>query len=123
MKALFDTNILIDYLNGIEAARDELALYDKPSISSITWMKVLAGAFSEEEEIKLRAFLSRFTVLSVNMDVSEKAVELRRQYRMHLPDTIIWATAMCDSALLVSRNTRDFPSGHPGVRLPYHLSP
>lgn len=24
MKALFDTNILIDYLNGIEAAKDEI---------------------------------------------------------------------------------------------------
>jgi hypothetical protein len=25
MKALFDTNILIDYLNGIGAAKDEIA--------------------------------------------------------------------------------------------------
>jgi len=27
MKALFDTNILIDYLNGIEAAREEIERY------------------------------------------------------------------------------------------------
>ncbi len=121
MKALFDTNIIIDYLNGIKAAKDELALYEKPSISSITWMEVLVGASNEDEEIKLRAFLSRFTVLPVNMDVSEKAVELRRQYRMRLPDAIIWATAMCASSLLVSRNTRDFPADHPGVRVPYCL--
>ena len=121
MKALFDTNILIDYLNGIEAARDELALYDKPMISSSSWLEVLVGAASEEEEIKLRAFLSRFTVLPVNIEVSEKAVELRRQYRMRLPDAIIWASAVCESSLLVSRNTKDFPADHPGVRIPYHL--
>jgi len=119
MKALFDTNILIDYLNGIEAARDELALYEQAMISSITWMEVLVGAVGEDEEVQLRAFLSRFTVLPVDIEVSERAVELRRQYRMRLPDAIIWATAQCASALLVSRNTRDFPAEHPGVRVPY----
>jgi len=119
MKALFDTNILIDYLNGIEAARNELRLYDRPSISSITWMEVMVGASGETEEIKLRAFLSSFTVLPVDIEVSEKAVELRRQYRMRLPDAIIWATAFCSSSLLVSRNTKDFPADHPGVRVPY----
>jgi len=119
MKALFDTNILIDYLNGIEAARNELRLYDRSSISIITWMEVMVGASGETEEIKLRAFLSSFTVLSVDIEVSEKAVELRRQYRMRLPDAIIWATAFCSSSLLVSRNTKDFPVDHPGVRVPY----
>lgn len=121
MKALFDTNILIDYLNGIEAARNELAFYEQPMISSITWMEVMVGASGEDEESQLRDFLNRFVVLPVNLDVSERAVELRRQYRMRLPDAIIWATALCAAALLVSRNTRDFPAEHPGVRAPYHL--
>ena len=121
MKALFDTNILIDYLNGIEAARQELSLYESASISSITLMEVLVGAASGEEEVQFRAFMRRFTVLPVDMAVSEKAVELRRQYRMRLPDAMIWATAICDSSLLVTRNTRDFPTDHPGVRVPYHL--
>ncbi|MDQ6982326.1 MAG: type II toxin-antitoxin system VapC family toxin [Mariprofundus sp.] len=122
MNALFDTNILIDYLNGIEAARNELLLYDKPCISNITWMEVLVCTSCEDEEIQLRAFLSRFTVLPVNMDVSEKGVELRRQYRMRLPDAIVWATATCNALLLVSRNTKDFPADHPGVRVPYHVT-
>jgi len=60
-------------------------------------------------------------VLAVDSAVSERTVELRRQYRMRLPDAIIWATALCASALLVSRNTRDFPADHPGVRVPYTL--
>ena len=119
MKALFDTNILIDYLGGIEAARAELALYEKPMISSITWMEVMVGAKTDAEEIQLRAFLSRFSLVPVSAEVSERAVELRRQYRMRLPDAIIWASAFHESCLLVSRNIRDFPAEHPGIRVPY----
>jgi len=119
MKALFDSNILIDYLNGIEAARAELALYTQPMISSITWMEVMVGVKSDDEEVKVRTFLSRFSVVPVSTDVAEKAVELRRQYHMRLSDAIIWASAFHESCLLVSRNTRDFPAEHPGVRMPY----
>ena len=44
VKALFDTNILIDYLRGIPAAREELDRYETRAISVITWMEVLTGA-------------------------------------------------------------------------------
>ncbi len=36
MKALLDTNILIDYLNGIDAAREEICCYKTPLNSTIT---------------------------------------------------------------------------------------
>ena len=61
MKALFDTNILIDYLNGIDAARQEIARYEYASFSLITWMEVLVGTAAEEEPI-VREFLHRFQV-------------------------------------------------------------
>lgn len=35
--ALFDTNILIDYLRGIPAAREELERFEQRAISLITW--------------------------------------------------------------------------------------
>ena len=42
---LFDTNILIDYLNGIPQAREVLTEYHaNPAISAITWMEVMVGA-------------------------------------------------------------------------------
>jgi len=44
VKALFDTNILIDYLRGIEASRTELDRYEDKAISIVTWMEVLVGA-------------------------------------------------------------------------------
>jgi len=118
VKALLDTNILIDYLNGIEAAREEIARYDTRLISTITWMEVMAGT-TENEEATVRAFLSGFQQIPVNSDVAELAVKIRREHRIRLPDAIIWASARSESALLVSRNSKDFPPDTPGVRMPY----
>ena len=44
MKALLDTNILIDFLHSVPAAREEVARYEDRAISIITWMEVLVGA-------------------------------------------------------------------------------
>ena len=43
VKALLDTNILIDFLRGLPAARDELNRYEDKAISVITWMEVMVG--------------------------------------------------------------------------------
>jgi len=40
MRAIFDSDVLIDYLQGVEAARAELARYPKREISIISWMEV-----------------------------------------------------------------------------------
>lgn len=118
MKALFDTNILIDYLNGIEAAQQEIERYAHIAISIITWIEVMVGAKPEEEAIIL-AFLSRFEVLPLSPAIAERAVHIRRTTRIRLPDAIIRASAESEHALLVSRNTKDFPEDEPWVRVPY----
>ena len=118
MKALFDTNILIDYLNGIGSAKDEIARYEKPLISLITWMEVMAGA-GADDNAKVRAFLRRFQCLAIDGDVAERTVVLRQTQRIKLPDAIIRATALNESALLITRITKDFPAEEPGIRVPY----
>lgn len=120
VKALFDTNVLIDYLNGHPASAAELGRYSTRLISIVNWMEVLAGPIaSEDEEDVIEMFLRDFTVVPVNRLVARAAVELRRTRRLRLPDAIIWATAQSESALLVTRNTKDFPADEPGVRVPY----
>ena len=121
MRALLDTNILIDYLGGVEAAREEIARHDGPLISAITWMEVLVGAADEGEMARLRWFLSGFGRVAIDDRVSELAVAIRREHRIRLPDAIIWASARSLNGLLVTRNTRDFPAGAPGVRVPYSI--
>lgn len=120
MKALFDTNILVDYLNGVPQAREELDRYDERTISIVVWMEVMVGADGELAE-GTRAFLDGFEIVPVDAAVAEKAVELRRRHQIRLPDAIIRAMADVGSMLLVTRNVRDLPADIPGVRHPYRL--
>jgi predicted nucleic acid-binding protein len=120
VRPLFDTNILIDFLNGITLAREELARYEEPAISIVSWMEVLTGA-SDAVERGTRRFLSRFTIVEIDRAVAERAVVIRRGARIRLPDAIIQASAEVHSMLLVTRNTRDFDSTSPSVRVPYTL--
>lgn len=119
MKALFDTNILVDYLKGIEAARQEIERHSQRLISIVTWMEVLAGGQDEAETEVLDMFLRDFRIVDLTRTIAGEAAEIRHVQRVRLPDAIIWATARAESALLITRNTKDFPADAPGVRVPY----
>jgi predicted nucleic acid-binding protein len=120
VSALFDTNILIDYLNGIHPAKIELEKYSDKAISAITWMEVMVGVTPETEAV-IRGFLGQFETLLINDKVSEVAVLLRKKHHIKLPNAIVWATAQTDKRILVTRNTKDFSPDEPGVRVPYQL--
>jgi predicted nucleic acid-binding protein len=120
MKALFDTNILIDYLNGIPAAKKELDLYETRAVSIVTWMEVMCGGEQELADTT-RAFLNRFTVIPITEAIAERAVTLRRERNLKLPDAIILASSLETGLLLVTRNTKDFDATLPGVRHPYRV--
>jgi predicted nucleic acid-binding protein len=119
MKALFDTNILIDYLRGVDAARDELERHTQRLVSVVTWMEVLAGPRNAAEAEVVELFLRDFRVVELTRAVARGAVEIRRSHKIRLPDAIIWSSARTESALLVTRNTKDFPRSEPGIRIPY----
>lgn len=119
MKALFDTNILIDYLSGVEAARVEIERHGDRLVSVVSWMEILVGARNDEETDVVELFLRDFNQVDVTRPVARRAIDIRRMHRIRLPDAIIWASAQLESALLVTRNTRDFPADAPDVRIPY----
>lgn len=119
MKALIDSDVLLDFLDGFPAAATELARYSERQISIISWMELMAGARSLRDEEIRREFLAHFRIVPLTEPVAEEAVKLRRKYGMKLPDAIIWATAVTESCLLVSRNKKDFPANQPGMRFPY----
>jgi len=120
MLAVFDTNIVIDALNGVEAADAEYSRYERVLISRVTWMEVLVGAGEDDTEV--RDFLdTHFEIAPLDLAVAEKAVEIRRAHRIRLPDAVIWATAQVNDAVLVTRNTKDFDPSWTGIRAPYSL--
>jgi|AGTN01.2.fsa_nt_gi PIN domain. len=105
VKALFDTNILIDYLNAVPEARAELLLHSEKAISIITWMEVMVGAALDLEEPTLD-FLSGFEMIGLDERIAERAVVLRRQHKIKLPDAVIWASAQDRAMLLVTAMSR-----------------
>lgn len=121
-KALLDTNILIDYLAGVVSARAEVERYASPAISVITWIEVMAGATPDDEQVR-RDFLATFLVLPLTTEIAERSSEIRRHRtpKLKVPDTIILATAQVEDRLLVTRNSRDFPGGDVGIRIPYKI--
>ena len=117
---LFDTNILIDYLRGIPQARAQCDNHSDRAVSIVTWMEVMAGS-TAANEADTRSFLLNFYIVPLDADVAERACLLRRNNRVKLPDAIIQATAEESGRILITRNTRDFPPGTPGVLIPYTL--
>jgi len=118
--ALFDTNILIDHLNGVPQAREEIGRFESRAVSIITWMEVMVGASVDLIE-PTRRFLEGFQVAALDDQIANRAVSLRRTHRIKLPDAVIWATAQASGRIFVTRNMRDFPADDPTIREPYRL--
>jgi predicted nucleic acid-binding protein len=121
MIAVFDSNIVIDFLNGVEQARIELAMYKKAYISPITWVQLQVKAPVGLEEGTRQAIDANFERLELDERTLLEGLELRRNLGLRLPDALTLASARVNGWLLVSRNTKDFPSSMLGVRVPYEL--
>lgn len=121
MNAVFDTTLLIDYLNAVPQAAAEFERYDEISISVISWIEVMAGVKTVEEGALAREFLNTFTMHPVDVETADLAAEFRRSQRLRVPDAIIRATARRLGQLLVTRNSKDFSKTDPGIRIPYRL--
>lgn len=122
---LFDTNIFIDMLNGVPEATAELSSYDHPAISIITYMELRAGqVVRPQEEPILDAVLAEFSMLQIDQQVMEQAIEIRGNSllvgpKVKLPDAIIGATARVYGIPVVTRNPRDFNWTGIDVHVPY----
>jgi predicted nucleic acid-binding protein len=118
MIAFLDSNIIIDYLNGVEAAKKELEIFEKKAISVITYIEIFTKVPKEEIE-RIKAFIKdNFDIIPITNDIVEKAIEVRRSTKLKAPDAIILATAIVNKALLVTRD-KNFDSEMPTIRVPY----
>lgn len=116
----FDTNIVIDWLFDREPAVQELARYRKHRISRIVWTEVLAGEPLHQRP-RLQQLMNPFEVVEIDARVAAAAADIRHRSRMKLLDAFILATAQVNGAILITRNTKDFPANMPGIRMPYTL--
>ena len=119
--ALFDSDVVIDLLGGLDAAWEEHARYTEVAISRITWIEAQIGARTDEVRALRVAFLAQFRIVELDSAVAQLTIVIRREHRLKLPDAIVWAAARHLGALLVTRNTKDFPRSEPSVRFPYEV--
>ena len=116
----FDTNILIDWLRDVPEASAELARYNVNRISRVVWAEILAGESLETRDT-VRALIAPFEVVEIDARIAMAAADIRHRSRMKLMDAYILATAQVNGAILITRNTKDFPAAMPGIRVPYTL--
>lgn len=116
----FDTNILVDWLKDRPQAAAELSRYNGHRISRIVWTEVLAGE-SLERRGEVQQAISPFEVVEIDARIASAAADIRFRSNMKLMDAYVLATAQVNGAILITRNTKDFPAAMPGIRVPYTL--
>ena len=92
MTGLLDTNVALYLLGGRLAAPLPTGSY---GVSVITEMELLAWpSLTTEEEKKVREFLGQLVICELTPSIRARAVQLRRQQHLKLPDAVVCATAM-----------------------------
>ncbi len=108
-----DTNILIEILKNNPSTLQKLQeLGSNLSVSSITAMELLYGARNKQELAKLQSFLNMFEIIHLDHTTSKKALELVAKYAkshsLDIPDAMIAASCLINSAKLFTYNMKDF---------------
>lgn len=113
-KTILDTDVLIDFLRGREAARvflEEVAAHFIACCSVISVAELYAGMRPEEKPRTTR-FLDSLVILPVTMEIAETAGHFKRRSisrRLELADCLIAATAFMEDAALATGNVKDYP--------------
>lgn len=111
---LWDTNTVIYYLQqqlppAGERLIDDLLKQEQPAISTITEIELLCWKTATEKDIiVMQNFIDDALVIELEQSIKLKTAELRKAYRIKLPDAIIAATAVTYGFKLVTRNISDF---------------
>jgi predicted nucleic acid-binding protein len=104
---IFVTNIFI-YLSK-NVLKPEDLFVDDASISVITKIEALGFSFKNAEEHEIiSSICSLLKVIPVSDAIAEATIDLRKKYRIKLPDALIYATALVENKPLVTNNIADF---------------
>jgi len=107
---LIDTNAAIDFLNNRLPQKTTNLIYGaEMHMSVVTRMELLGSPGATREELKAyKNFIRASTVYDLDERIILKGIDVRKNYRLKLPDTIIAATALVNNFTLITRNVADF---------------
>ena len=106
---LIDTNVVLDFMGNKlpNDARIAIAQIIDNEINLSVINKIELLGFSKIEQ-DLVDFVNCSNIISMSDDIVEKTIEVRRKYKIKLPDAIIAASALINDFSLVSSNIKDF---------------
>ncbi len=107
---LADTNCLIDYLdNKLTASVNKLLDNEQIEISVINRIELLSWNLATAEQTEtLTDFIHSCIVHPLHEEIILKSIEIRKNYKLKLPDAIIAATSLVHNLTLLTRNITDF---------------
>ncbi|MDR1779303.1 MAG: type II toxin-antitoxin system VapC family toxin [Tannerella sp.] len=103
---LLDTKVLIYIMQGNPAVR-YFSQTDVFALSVITEMELLGKyRIDHTEKSIITRLLKDSRIFEIDFSVKQKAIEIRQQHKIKLPDAIIAATAISQGLSLVTADLR-----------------
>lgn len=106
---LIDSNIVIDFSANLIPKKGSSLLaicFDEEPIISVINKIELLGYHLVTDEVK--DLVNASLVIGLTDEIVDQTIQIRKQYKMKLPDAVIAATAITSDLILLSRNTVDF---------------
>ena len=108
-KYLLDTNVILDFMGKKLPKKSEIFLSeiidDHINISAINKIELLGFSNVEQDLID---FVNFAEIYHIDDTIIDQTIELRKKYKIKLPDAIIAATAIVHNFSLISHNFKDF---------------
>lgn len=110
---IIDTNIAIYFLDGLlpdyALPKMTLILNQESNLSIVSKIELLGWSFPNTEKANsTQIFVDSSFIFPLSNEVADKSIELRKAYKIKLPDAVIAATALVYDITLISRNDKDF---------------
>lgn len=106
---LLDTNTVIDYIGGTLPPQGRLEVFNAFSEGAFTSVvnKIELLGFQRVPS-QIVEFVEGLSIIPLNKEMEITTIELRKKYKIKLPDAIIAATAIVYNLTLITRNIADF---------------
>jgi tRNA(fMet)-specific endonuclease VapC len=110
---LIDTSAVIKYLNGVLSPPALLfmdnTISDERTISFVSEIELQSWNPINADDLKVyQFFVSNSTVIGVNDAIIQKTIDIRKSFKLKLPDALIAATAIVNNLTLIADNDKDF---------------
>ena len=113
---LADTDVLIDFLAGVQPVKNQIAEYikaDKLQTTAVTCFELLSGAGENKRGHAVRQLLDALNVLPLDREAARHAAEVRRKLdgagqAIGMGDSLIAGIALAHSLPLFTRNSAHF---------------